>query len=56
MKYVNKMKKKWQKSLTGIRRQKPSENFGRKTTKIGLESGSVEEREGEKNFLKSLKK
>ena len=47
MKYVNKMKKKWQKSLTGTRRQKSSKKFGRKTTKIGLESGSVEERERE---------
>ena len=61
-KKVNKLKKKGYKGLISTRREKPWESFGRKTTKIWLEFGSVEERERErerereKSFLKSLKK
>ena len=56
-KKVNKLKKKGYKGLISTRRQKPWESFGRKTTKIWLEFGSVEEREREreKSFLKRLK-
>ena len=52
MKRVNKLKKKGYKGLTSITRQKPWEKFGRKMTKSGLESGSVEERERDKLFEK----
>ena len=45
MEKVNKLKKKGYKGLTDTRRQTPWEKFGRKTTKIWLESGSVKERE-----------
>ena len=57
MKKMNKLKKKGYKGLTGTRRQKPWEKFGRKTTKIWFKFGPVgeREREREKSFLKSLK-
>ena len=42
---MNKLKKKGYKSLNSTIGQKPWEKFGRRTTKIWLESGSVEERE-----------